>query len=95
MALVTDFRSGSPCDNLSQSDSIATLRETASHQRAALILVYDTPPTATPRASLLLAAMVIVNAGPSSNSGAQAANAAAGSASNLDDVRQNVSAGDD
>jgi hypothetical protein len=80
---VTDFRSGSPCDDLSQSDSIATLRETATHPRAALIQVYNTPPTATPRASLLLAAMVIVNAEPSSGSNAQAANAARGSASNL------------
>ena len=51
--------------------------------KAILIQVYNTPPTATPRASLLLAAMAIVNAEPSSSSGAQAANAAAGSASNL------------
>ena len=51
--------------------------------RSVLITVYNTPPTATPRASLLWVAMVLGNADPSYGQGAPAANAAQGSTSNL------------
>ena len=45
--------------------------------------VYNTPPTATPRASLLRVAMALGNADDSSGQGAPAASAAQGSTSNL------------
>ena len=49
----------------------------------ALIQVYTTSPTATPRASISLVAMVLGNADIPSGQGAPQANAAAGTTSNL------------